>query len=760
MNRLLPLLIVATQSLVFAATPGNAPQLPITGTRIVSVSTEPQLQTAMGNLQAGDTILIADGTYNLTSTLYINGVDNVTIRGTSGSANVVLVGKGMDNASYGNVEFGIWSNSKNTTIAHLTIRDTYDNTIILNYGAHSALIYSVTLINSGSQFVKSNPVTNPDGSVSGNTNGILEYSVMEYTGNPPADHGTGPGYTNGISAHAAQNWTIRGNLFQNFHTPDTDTYLWNPAVLMWNHSANTLVEQNTFINVDRAVAFGLQEQTTGYDHSGGTIRNNFVTQTPGLFSATRTAGSDGLIIVWDSPNSVVYHNTVLTNGNTNFGIEFRFPETTAGEARNNLADAPINIRDSASVTQSGNLLTATPSMFVNPAGGDLHLLATASAAIDKAPTLAAVTNDFDGDARPYGPAYDIGADEWMPTATQLTITTGSPLPNGSSGSVYTQIFSASGGTSPYTWSVSSGTLPPGLALSSGGLLNGTPTTNGTFNFTVKVTDSASATATANFALTIGSGSSGSAPPPTVTSPPSANPLTVTVSVPENFSASATDPNGGTVTYTWNFGDGTTATGSNVTHTYLTAGPYTVTVTMTTSGGGTTTSSLSINVISGSGGGGGGAQPVPMTVSKAQGSVKFTSGGHDACSFSGVIPGVAAGFNPSGQAMSVNFAGATDTLTLDKKGHGKNANGTIALKLKLGKRDKTTHQASFIGGNVPFSVKLTNGNWAATWNFNPTNNANKQPVQMTADVILVGTDYQASITVVYSAKANVSGKFKK
>ena len=78
------------------ASPGNAPPLPITGVRIVSVSTEPQLQTAMGNLQSGDTILLADGTYNLTSSLYVNGRNNVTIRGNAGSTNVVLVGRGMD----------------------------------------------------------------------------------------------------------------------------------------------------------------------------------------------------------------------------------------------------------------------------------------------------------------------------------------------------------------------------------------------------------------------------------------------------------------------------------------------------------------------------------------------------------------------------------------------------------------------------------------------------------------------------------------
>src|SRR5262249_27426216 len=141
----------------------NAVTLPTTGTRIVNVSTEPQLQTAMGNLQAGDTIVIANGTYNLTSTLYINGKDNVTIRGNSGCDNVVLVGKGMNNSSFGNVPFGVWSNSTNTTVAHLTIRDTWDNELIFNAGAQSPHVYSVKLLNAGSQFIKSNPTDAANG---------------------------------------------------------------------------------------------------------------------------------------------------------------------------------------------------------------------------------------------------------------------------------------------------------------------------------------------------------------------------------------------------------------------------------------------------------------------------------------------------------------------------------------------------------------------------------------------------------------------
>ncbi|HXT40824.1 MAG TPA: hypothetical protein VN887_12495, partial [Candidatus Angelobacter sp.] len=58
---LLSLALFAAACAANAASPGNAPQLPITGTRIINVATEPQLQTAMGNLQNGDTLLLADG---------------------------------------------------------------------------------------------------------------------------------------------------------------------------------------------------------------------------------------------------------------------------------------------------------------------------------------------------------------------------------------------------------------------------------------------------------------------------------------------------------------------------------------------------------------------------------------------------------------------------------------------------------------------------------------------------------------------------
>jgi hypothetical protein len=65
------------------------------------------------------------------------------------------------------------------------------------------------------------------------------------------------------------------------------------------------------------------------------------------------------------------------------------------------------------------------------------------------------------------------------------------LATASSGTVsvaYSQTFTATGGggASTYTWSLSGGTLPPGVTFSSAGVLSGTPTTSGTFPFTLQV----------------------------------------------------------------------------------------------------------------------------------------------------------------------------------------------------------------------------------------------------------------------------------
>lgn len=410
--------LLSTVSVASADTPAclSAPALPAPSGQVVTVANVSQLNSAIASLSNSSTIVIKPGRYQLTTTLYVNGKNNVTIRGESDRCDAVeLIGKGMENANRGNVGSGIWVNSNNVTIANLTISETYLHPIELNGGPDFVHIYNVRLLNAGQQFIKS---SSAGGFGQGADFGKVEYSIMAYTNGPPiTDHaGGGTGYTNGVDVHGGDGWQIRNNLFKSFHTPDNADHLWNPAILMWNGSRNTLSENNVFINVDRAIAYGLLNRSN--DHQGGIIRNNMVTMTPGLYSASRTSGSDAPIILWSSPNTKVLHNTVLTNGNTLKAIELRFGSSGV-EVANNVSDGPIVYREGSAFNQSNNYTEAIASLFVNGSVGDLHLRSTASAVINKVARRDDALFDIDGQPRPTGQMVDLGADEQLSLSPPL-----------------------------------------------------------------------------------------------------------------------------------------------------------------------------------------------------------------------------------------------------------------------------------------------------------------------------------------------------
>ena len=62
------------------------------------------------------------------------------------------------------------------------------------------------------------------------------------------------------------------------------------------------------------------------------------------------------------------------------------------------------------------------------------------------------------------------------------------LPGGAVGTPYSQAITASGGSTPYAFTVTAGALPTGLSLAGDGTLAGTPSTEGTYSFTVTATD--------------------------------------------------------------------------------------------------------------------------------------------------------------------------------------------------------------------------------------------------------------------------------
>ncbi len=66
------------------------------------------------------------------------------------------------------------------------------------------------------------------------------------------------------------------------------------------------------------------------------------------------------------------------------------------------------------------------------------------------------------------------------------------LSAGTVGVTYSQTLQAASGTPPYNWAITAGSLPAGLSLT-GAIISGIPTTAGTSNFTVQVTDSTTPT---------------------------------------------------------------------------------------------------------------------------------------------------------------------------------------------------------------------------------------------------------------------------
>ena len=398
------LAIAPAQALATLIAPPPAPQLPPPTGNVVTVSTLAGLQNAVANLASNTTVMIQPGTYHLTGTLRIrNNVTNVALRGATGNReDVVIVGDGM---AVPGIPHGITcENAQDVLIANLSVGEVQYHPVQLQgeQGCDRVRLYNVRLFDAGEQFVKG---TVDFANANGVDGGIVEYSVIEYTTLGPAH-----GYTNGIDIHHGANWVIRYNLFRNIRVPLTAPQSLGPAVLMWSGSRDTLTYANTFVDCERAIAYGLGPQPGfAHGHEGGLICSNFIHRRAGV-------RGDSAISVWDSPNTRVLHNTSMQSGTYPDAIEYRFPGTTGTVIRNNLADGAVRQRDGATGVVGPNVTNATGALFEDLPGSDLHLKTTASVAIDQGAALAECGLDWDGQPRPFGAGRDIGADEYVPAA--------------------------------------------------------------------------------------------------------------------------------------------------------------------------------------------------------------------------------------------------------------------------------------------------------------------------------------------------------
>jgi acid phosphatase type 7 len=273
-----------------------------------------------------------------------------------------------------------------------------------------------------------------------------------------------------------------------------------------------------------------------------------------------------------------------------------------------------------------------------------------------------------------------------------------------------------------------------------------------------------------------------------TSVPTAGPNPALVGQTLQFSAPVTGASADAV-WTWEFGDGTSSNlnGASTSHVYNSAGSMNVSVSIN-DGGQQISGTLQVIIYDGNA-----AMPnidtdgdgvsdgyelmdrtnpldsasmltMPYTVLKAAGSLNFAVSSRDSCSASGIIPGIPDSFEPRNASITLNIGGVASTFVLDAKGkgRGKTHQGSVALKLPFSKKDPITRAVKFIGGNVPFKVKLARGNFVSAWadeGINSGLSAVNQQMPLTINVMLAGRVYGMTVDAIYSVRANRGAKFK-
>lgn len=190
-----------------------------------------------------------------------------------------------------------------------------------------------------------------------------------------------------------------------------------------------------------------------------TVAGSTTVTVKGTDSSSPATSTNGAVTITVNPSALSISLTSLPNGTV--GTPYSQVIGVTG------GTAPYSCQITAGVLQAGLTLTGCTVSGTPTAAGTANLTVKAT---DSSSPIETAT----------GPV----SLTISPATLVLTLST---LPNGMVGTPYSQVIGVSGGTAPYACTVTAGTLPAGLTLS-GCTVSGIPTTAGTSNLTVKVTD--------------------------------------------------------------------------------------------------------------------------------------------------------------------------------------------------------------------------------------------------------------------------------
>ena len=269
-------------SVLAMAVAGGAISVPARG-GTVNVSTPSGLVNAVNTAIPYDDIVLAPGTYNLSSGLWVD-VNNVTIRGATGNRDdVVLVGGGMNTNSGVRVVMQLLADD--LTVSDLTVSECFYNGIQVKgeYDIANIHISNVKTLNIGERHIKGSWSI---GSPSNMVDGIVIENVYMLQTKPRLDNNpSGADYIGGIDAMSWNNPVIRDCVAQGIYGADGGG---NAAIFLWQGMNNMTVERNMIVDCAKGIGVGLTYApgatiSGGWHADGGAIRNNFIVRTDEYF---------------------------------------------------------------------------------------------------------------------------------------------------------------------------------------------------------------------------------------------------------------------------------------------------------------------------------------------------------------------------------------------------------------------------------------------------------------------------------------------
>jgi hypothetical protein len=335
------------------------------------------LAEAVANPSAVFTINLAAGTYTVGSTpLPDLSISGTTIQGPLSGASAIIDGTGLS----GGVVFNVTASK--VTLSGLTFKNVATHAITIQPHADSGSILGCSFY--------------------------------------------GTGATAAILGRGCASWMV---LLNDIYDIAGTTATAEPAIYFHEGVTNLAVSNNLLQDCDRGIGFG---SGATENNGSGWIFNNMI-------SDTRTTGNFGPGISVASITSIgayIDNNTVYQAGGYANAIEYNNNIATI-TLRNNLTNKAVKGSNSPSVIAATNNANAVAAWFKNPSDCDLRLTSAISGVVDAGTAINGLTIDIEGEPRPTGAAFDIGADEYAGPA--------SPVGPGSGGTSSTGSSSGGGG---------------------------------------------------------------------------------------------------------------------------------------------------------------------------------------------------------------------------------------------------------------------------------------------------------------------------